>query len=589
MTRIHGLAVWTLALLAGPLGAQGNDNDQATGPSAILTTWPLRTLTGRVDPSPRLPIWSFLDLRNDVTRARLLGHEERRYVLEPDAIQSLLWNAVHQSIPIDDLVVDYLESGTLLVAGGGRDGRTILAAMQELELVFARGIVVEAELYDWSGRPLPPVSAKADELDALTEGMTPLWSGNTRTRSGAAVELGQHEVLRYVRSTEGEVAQNAKIGLPLVGEAFAGLGLTVVPHSLIASDDLVVMCQLAVSDVLEGAARHGKLNDQPTLDAPRLRIDAATMSGRIANGGALLYSVSSPAQSGNSFMLSVRCRYTTPRHDSFGAIRAWPVSALVSSALRELPFPTDDSEDSRAGVLRRHFDGNPTVLIDANKLIDLVRVMVEPYAWDDTAGIFEVNGWVVVRGSTNIVDAAEKLVLPLQARWLRTTSVELTSLLLRSSDDVPGPLARVAVDAEERVLHRIRIPMLADRSHVVVHGVESTAVLGIEAAVAQDTTLAKSVIQSVFSGVYAEVFPYRTGHGVAARLAVDLVQLSPERKQPLDTAYGGELDVTGTGIARFRFDGPLPPDTSHVMGWGPAVKLGGEVWRTRQAAQLDVK
>ena len=57
-------------------------------------------------------------------------------------------------------------------------------------------------------------------------------------------------------------------------------------------------------------------------------------------------------------------------------------------------------------------------------------------------------------------------------------------------------------------------------------------------------------------------------------VAVDLVQLSPERKQALDTPYGGELDVTGQGVARFRHDGPLPQDVHHVMGWGPPVKLG---------------
>ena len=83
--------------------------------------------------------------------------------------------------------------------------------------------------------------------------------------------------------------------------------------------------------------------------------------------------------------------------------------------------------------------------------------------------------------------------------------------------------------------------------------------------------------------------PYRTSNGLAARVAVDLVQRSSDRKQALDTPYGGELDVTGEGVARFRHDGPLPQDLPQVMGWGPPVKLGGEIWRSRQAVRIGVR
>jgi hypothetical protein len=563
---------------------------QEPQPTPLLITRPVRALMGVREPILPPHVWSFLraDDSDWETRDHLLSVPESGAVLDPDSIIGLVKGCEPELFDVEDgAFIDQIESGKLVFGGDSAVVRRALVNLARLEALVARPIEVRASLYAWRREAPAQVILNAEELAELTGGEQPIWTGRARSRPGVAVQLGHQRQSRYVRRAEVHVAEEAKIGYPVVAGLFEGVSLVVEPHAMIGSDDMVVFCQLAIGRQRREIAtvRHG-LPDVPPVEAPELDVDAAAMSGKIRNGGALVYCASSPEWAGSNLLLTVRARYSTKRAEAPKDTRVLPVSALSTVSLgHSVEFGTWDDSPGGDRIRPASLSEDALLFIDDGQLMDLVRNHVDPAAWDERASMQWIGGFLFLSGERGTLEAAEKLVVQLERRWIKNAEVRLETLA-QPADSRDDAFARPRRDAPVDVLHRVVFPALADRAHVVVHGVETSGVGSVAAEIAARAAILEPQVDELFSGIGAAVEPYRDASGLCARVQIRIGQEWPARLRNLGEEVGGNLSLRETSVGRFGHDGLLPAQGALDLGLGPAVRNESRVWRTRQTIRI---
>jgi hypothetical protein len=557
----------------------------------VLMTYPLRGLTGVVQAPPALPLWTFLEHSPEPGNTRnkdqlIQAPEFPAQAFSPDVVQDLL-REMHRSVLDDEVRMD-AQGETLFLAGDSRAVRDVMASLSRIESQLVRDIEIHANLYRWPDTERPPVVVSSDGLRQLVGNKEALWSGRTQTRSGAAAQLGQAQWTYYLGDVNVEVAQKSWITDPDVRLLFEGIQLVVQPHALLGGDDIALFCQYAFGEQQSMDTRYTGQKEFPALDVPEVYLDAGLASARISNGGAMVCSFRSAEGAGSQMLLVISASQESPGQDQPDNFKALPVSALISSTRSN--FPRNAAVD-RIGEDHDIFRGNATWgrIIDLGPLMDLIRDNVNPNVWDESASINAARGILLVQGDSTTLTQVQGLLLQLQDRWLRNTEVEIRTVLDPATTR-SGPFAEVSGTGQgERVLHRMTYPALTGRTHFAVHGVETLDLRDIDVEISQDASVANPVVETVFSGVYAGLLPYRGSDGLGVRAEVHLVQVKELQAKATRSKDGGDLYLPSTGISRFAHAGPVGSGQTIDMGTGPLVSMDNQTFRTRQQMRIVLR
>ncbi len=562
----------------------------------VLLTYPLRGLVGRLQAPAPLPLWSFLDLGRGypevlidtgvfATQPRLLvdAPVDPTVAFQADSVVDLLAQMFGDQMN-QTLFVDTLQD-MLVVTGDPQVAGNAVASLRSVEATLARSIEIRAALYEWDDQPVPPPVVSPDRLANLIGDRAPLWSAKTHTRSDAAVGLGQEQWTHYVGDVNVEVAQDSRIGDPVVRVMFEGVRLVVDPHSLIGTDDLVLLCQYAFGQRRKPVAlRYTGIQDLPSLDVPEVNMDSGLASARIPNGGAMIGSFHSADGAGSRMLLVVSATHDDPEPTRLEALRPLPVSALLAGSTRGFPQPAVGDR-----LLPRKLGETLDRILAPDELVDLVVDNVDPDAWGDTAHIDYSRGHLWLRGDQAVIDRVEALLTQLQNRWLRNAEVELVTALQPASPS-QGPFAKTTGSEDAGTyLHRVVIPALVGRAHIVVHGVETMSVRDMDVEIAQEASISNPVVDPVFSGIYASVLPYEGARGAGSLADVELAWVAPLQPRATSNRAGGDLYLPSSGISRFAHDGLIESGQAIDLGSGPAVTVDDQTYRTRQSLRVTLR
>jgi len=510
-----------LATLAAPALAQGDDVKPT--PYAIL---PVQHLTGYHQPTPALPFHSMVGLQKLETWPFLVeGREDPESLVELDELFELLHLLDRRFAEEADGVMLDARDHRLHMTGTKEhiaETKTLLASLAD-HLVCE--VQIEAVVIRHDGALLPPAIVQAGQARALLEGHTPVWRGKSQTPAGMTTYLGRHTATRYLHTYEAQISEGRQLAVPTFDEAFDGIGLLVAPHRVIQNDDLVVQVQFAVGQLDSVQDHQTGLSKQGDLQRPIVDTTAGCMSGRIPNGGALVFNATAPPALGGNLTIVVRATHTPPKRKLADDIRVLPTSALTAFGGAWPRF--HDSERLIGGRHNPHefFDDEPqSGRFDEDLLQDMLQSNVSPDEWDDTAHAVIRNGRIVLVAEGETQKRAIAFLQMIEASSLRNAELQL--------DLGDG---------------RITMPTMLDRNHTVRHGRETTAVYRVNGEVAKNSSILVPEVSRVFDGAALAIRPYEAGQDLGAELTW-MMRKSTEapRPQSLPPQIGSGRDHQGT-------------------------------------------
>ena len=297
-------------------------------------SWDVRSLTGP-RPGKRGPRIGFVPWRDQVGVGPSPIEEPD---LGGDDLKQLLGETVNAGAW--DSGVDSLEyeNGTLRVTAGPDVQKAIAAAIDLLEARAARAVVVEIELVELAPGALEGLAPGLLE-EGTAAGLRAAAADKARGRvahrlvaRGGAGRYAFGSSLRrrtYVRDFDIEIAQEASIADPVMGELEEGAILEVRPHFSAAEDllHLEILFQTAhlaeLADFKLPATSGGRL-ELPRMDSTEIRTCVALPPGRTLLLAATDYRPSTP---GWSTVVLLRARVE-------GAIEAPPDRASDADVFR---------------------------------------------------------------------------------------------------------------------------------------------------------------------------------------------------------------------------------------------------------------
>ena len=238
-----------------------------------------------------------------------------------------------------------------------------------------------------------------------------------------------------------------------------------------------------------------QLDGHGETERPIHRTTAANLSGRIENGGALVFHAAAPDDRGGNVAVVVRATWQTPPRSLPKGVRAFPITALTMPCAGALRFaPSERVLD--AARTPEDFDCEPESPIDDDHLKRVIENHVAPDCWEDTANMWTIGDVLMVQADDDTLDAVHELIANLERQLLQTTELRY-------------------VNGSGRIV----VPGLVDRDHALRHGVET---LGIEcrteSAGKHSRRLATRTVR-LFEGVELASQPFATERGVGARLS----------------------------------------------------------------------
>ncbi len=571
-----------LALL--PQGPAHQQQDASTPPPArVLRQIPVREWTLRARrPSPP-PLEAFADVMEGDEPLDLLGHERSdRRLLDPDAMLEF----VRAFTPVDfdsgAVAVNVLGS-TLFVSGPPDQVHLVETTTRALTAAMVHPVRLRTALFRLADERVFPVTAAPDRLAELTRGLQPLWEGTASCRAGEVVGIEVGRARSYVRDFDVEIAEESKIGDPKTRLLFEGLHLTVEPHALTESRDLVLYCQVALAEQVgpiesrsTGSAELG------SIDVPAVRSVRGAFSGRIEDGGALLHAAGGDDGAGLLLAVSAAAPRTAAALDNVAVL---PVSALLTKALRAPVRNTPDRPNYVALNLVLADDGAAGRLgpSDADALHNM---LVEALALQDDEHLWLNGGHVVLQGREPTRTAAARLLVGLQDQSLRTAQVAVRTTM----QEVGGGdgLFAEAERGAPRDLHRLSFPALLGHPHVLLRGRETTALPDVDVEIAKNSAMSNPIVETVFGGICLSLNLFPTAEGASAEVELDLLHVPPLARRSRETTDGGDLYLPQTALARLAHSGALVLGEEALLGDGPIISDGEKRYRTRQHLRVDL-
>jgi hypothetical protein len=592
------LCAFTLCLAAtapqAPDLGPGSSLDPGARPAAAreIRHVPIREWIA-TSPAPLMPrLGSFLGFLPPPDPAYfLLGSlEEDRQLIGRETIADL----VRRFSPVDwdepDLELG-VEGSTLRISGPPDKVHLVEATVSKLTRAMVHNLRIQAELYRISENRDFPALATSDQLDGISRGLQRIWVASATCPSGNVISLSKDRTTNYVYDVNVEVAQEAKIGDPQIAALFEGIRIAVEPHVLTESSDLVLYTQFAFGEQRQPLVSRGSgHNDMPSLDVPSVNSNSGVFSGRVRNGGALLLSVQGESAGGGSMLLVVSATRQDSDDSTGEELGIFPVSALLSPALRLTVTNTSDDSYTESPFRLEHAERQDRSLgpRDQDGMFNLIS---NALGFDDGEELSIQGGHVIVKGRPETRRSAMRIVRGLQDQWLTAARVALHTTLheVHFSDTVfPKGGAGPVAGAEVRSLHRITFPALLGRPHTVIRGHESTVIRDIDVEIAQNSSISDPIVDQIFSGVILSLYVFPQQRGVGIETELDLLHVPAPQRRPRETKDGGDLYLPRTARSRFSHSGSVPSGQDLFLGEGPTMRIGQRSFRTRQTLRITL-
>lgn len=484
LARFAPLVITILAAM--PATAQGDLKTK---------TLTISDLTDMHAPAPRLPFYTLLGLRKCEHWPSLVpAGQEHELALEPDGLISAL------SILDDSMDNDGVElqpnSGRLFMRGTPQQIQNWEDLVSIARTHFSAPIKFEAAVIHHDGKTLPPSVLDPEQAQALLDGHKSTWSSAAASPSRIATYMGQHRSVSYLHTNHAEISEARWEASPQQDELFDGVGIVAVAHRLSEGDDLILQTQFAIGGLVEICQHKAALVSQPDPQRPVLNVTAANMSGRIKNGGALVFNATAPKTLGGNVMVVVRASWMPVKQNVPAHIMFLPISGLVADISSPPQFARIDHVDlAMPDDENEHDDDGRDPLINEDNLNEMIRYSIDPESWDDTATMQSMNGHVMFRAKAETLKKVRKLVGTQEQQLLQTIEVVYTN----------GK-------------GRITLPTLAHHGHGVRHGRETTAIAGLITEMATKASIQVPQVVRLFEGIQFGITPYAANQLLGAQL-----------------------------------------------------------------------
>lgn len=542
--RLLSLATLTLTVLAATSPSFAQDDDQqATRRRAMA----VHDLVASMAPTPRLPFGTFVGLRNlEHWPAYVPDRQEHVPVLESDQLLEIL-SRIDNTLDQDNTEI-HIENGRVLMQGSAKQIQRISELIGTVRDQFAAPITIDAAVIRHDGELSPPAILDPDQARAMFEGHDAAWRGTATTPQRMATHLGSHRAVSYVHSNTAHISEERYEALQVQDEIFDGVGMVAVAHRLATGTDLVLQTQFAVGKLGSITDFNTGLHDQQNLQRPTLTTTAANISGRIKNGGALVFNAKASTASGGNVLVIVRASWTPSKDTPPENLLIMPISSLTSPGA---PMPSFSATEHVALAMPNpdnlHNDHEPQEpLLQDDLLAEMLTNVVEPHAWDDTVELHAFGGHMMVVGKPETLKSVASFVTSQERQFLQT--LEVTYSFGEG---------------------RITMPTLADRNHAVRHGVETTAASHAELEIAKKASIRTPVIVRLFDGIEFSVRPYALDKAMGARIDW-FVRRSESAPQGIGLP---PIQLTA------RHHSGTVPSNGLTAGDGP---LGKQVWHVRK-------
>jgi len=538
--RLLPLATFTFAILALATPGTAQDPQPQRGRAMAV-----HDLVGNLAPTPRLPFHTFIGLRHmEHWPSYVPDRQERVPVMESDELIEVL-SQVDSTLEQDGTEV-HIENGRVHMQGTAEQIQHIGELIGTIRDQFAAPITIDAAVIRHDGELSPPSILDPDQARAMFEGHEAAWRGTATTPQRMATHIGSHRAVSYVHTNTAHISEERFEALQMQDEMFDGVGMVAVAHRLATGTDLVLQAQFAVGKLSSISAFNTGLRDQPDLQRPTLATTAANISGRIRNGGALVFNAKASAASGGNVLVIVRASWTPSKAAVPENLLILPISSLTSPGAAMPSFSnTEHVALAMPDPDNLHNDNEPQEpLLQDDMLAEMLMNTVDPQAWDDGAQLNVFRGHLMVVGKPEMLKKVASFVVSQERQLLQTLEVSYTF----------GE-------------GRITMPTLADRNHAVRHGVETTAASHSELEIAKKASIQTPVIVRLFDGIEFAVRPYALDKGLGARIdwfarrsesAPQGIGLPPIRLSARH--HSGAIPSNGLAAG----DGPLGKQAWHV-------------------------
>lgn len=459
----------------------------------------------------------------------------------------------------------------------------MLQDLQAVQQILTQPIELEAALYDFAGGLVPDTVLNGEALRRAIGERKPLWTTTRRARSGGQIDLGRERWTSYVHGVQAEVAQKVTATCPVIQQFFSGIRVSIVPHLLSGSDDVVLHCQFAIGQPREVKIQPTGFQGQPTLDIPTLELNTGACSGRVPSGGALLIALTGSDAGGSRLLLTVSARLPAAKPEArVGDMLLLPISAFTSSALS---VPTSPPRFD-AQVEQNRNDQEPQQgygCFEAEALLDMLKAA--------GGGAFEIEGsylqplgrcWLMLHADSAALTQVEAALQALETRFLLNASFRLDAQLREAA--TPGTFAALAEGGATSTLHTVALPTLLGRHVTCCRGIETTATTGIGIEIAQEAEVQIPSMSHQTTGLWctAVLAPAPGGAHLQLLAALNLQDPTPQRQ----FESGGVMVLLRPETTRVAFGEPVANGKDAGLGEGPRYSLDGRSYRSNLVARV---
>ncbi|MGK0304056.1 MAG: hypothetical protein ACI89X_004959, partial [Planctomycetota bacterium] len=420
--------------------------------------------------------------------------QEHDRAMEPDALIGA-FSMLDDSMDEDGVELR-AESGHLFMRGTAEQIQNWEDLVNIARSHFSAPIKFEAAVIRHDGKTLPPSVVDPEQAQALLNGHKHTWSSAATSPSRIAAYMGHHRAVSYLHTNQAQISEARWEGSPQQDELFDGVGVVAVAHRLSEDDDLILQTQFAIGSLVEMCLHEIGLDNQEDPQRPVLSVTAASMSGRIKNGGALVFNATAPRTLGGNVMVVVRASWTPVKQKTPDNIMILPISSLVAGVSSTPRFARTDRVDlALPSNDSGHDDEEREALIDDGRLHELISDSIDPETWEDTAMMQAMNGHMMFRAKPDTLKKVRKLMAKQERELLQTIEV-----------------------VYENDKGRITLPTLAQHGHGVRHGRETTAIAGLETEIATKASIKTPLVVRVFEGIQFGISPYAANQSLGAQL-----------------------------------------------------------------------
>lgn len=537
-------------------------------PSAVLEIVPLQHLTALQVPIAPPPWGTLLTAGYEEYAHDLIHCSREGQWFDTDAICEMLSRLHTEDIDNDRLSI-HVQEDALRVFGEAQAVQKVTRDVREVGDLLTRPIEVEVTV--WQAGDLTDVAAVNTPADygRMVANLQPLWRSVRSTHSNGVAAHDRQRWVRYVRDVDTEVAQKAKIALPVTDAFCDGGRVVVVPHSLASGDDLVLHVQFGFG-VPRGSVRTvpSGLQDAPELDLPTLATTFGAFSGRIQNGGALAVLATGDESCGERLLLTVRATASTPPNDpQLNDLAAFPTSALTNAALlmrMTPPSPYPALGDQTARTMELSDEDQTYTRFEPDELLELLRTSLGELADTDDFSMDIAGGFLFVHAPRTTITIVGDLLRGLESRLLRNVQVRHFGTIDQGRGSAP--------------LHELVAPSLLGRELIVVRLLETSFVRELQAEIAQESSTLEPQLETAQSGTWLRLRaanPSGETHVDMLAQTVHVRALRPRNVNP-----GGLLMPNDVSSCRCLHDGKAVNGKVIDHGDGPIVTLGDTALRT---------